>query len=91
MPKKKKKITIDDLAAIIKKGFDETEDLAVMIKEGFDGVDKRFDGVDKRLDKLERGHEEIERRLTNVAYRFELVDLQKRVQKMEDIVLRQRK
>ena len=28
-------------------------DLALMIKNGFDGVDKRFDEVDKRFDKVE--------------------------------------
>jgi len=30
------------------------EDLAVMVKKGFDGVDKRFDGVDDRLDRIEK-------------------------------------
>jgi len=30
------------------------EDLAVMVKKGFDGVDMRFDGVDDRLDRIER-------------------------------------
>jgi hypothetical protein len=30
------------------------EELAVMVKKGFDGVDKRFDGVDDRLDRIEK-------------------------------------
>jgi archaellum component FlaC len=30
------------------------EDLAVMVKKGFDSVDKRFDGVDERLDRIEK-------------------------------------
>jgi hypothetical protein len=30
------------------------EDLAVMVKKGFDGVDKRFDGVDDRFDRIEK-------------------------------------
>jgi archaellum component FlaC len=30
------------------------EDLAVMVKKGFDAVDKRFDGVDDRLDRIEK-------------------------------------
>ena len=30
------------------------EDLAVMVKKGFDSVDKRFDGVDDRLDRIEK-------------------------------------
>jgi archaellum component FlaC len=31
-----------------------TEDLALMVKKGFDSVDKRFDGVDDRLDRIEK-------------------------------------
>jgi hypothetical protein len=30
------------------------DDLAVMVKKGFDTVDKRFDGIDDRLDRIER-------------------------------------
>jgi hypothetical protein len=30
------------------------DDLAVMVKRGFDAVDKRFDGVDDRLDRIEK-------------------------------------
>jgi hypothetical protein len=30
------------------------EELAVMVKEGFDGVDRRFDGIDDRLDRIEK-------------------------------------
>jgi len=37
---KKKNITIDGLA--------------VMVKRGFDGVDQRFDKVDDKLDRIER-------------------------------------
>lgn len=70
--KKTSKITIDRLA--------------VMIQNGFIGVDKRFEEVDKRFDKIEKdinglkdGQERVELRLTNVAYRFELQELQARV------------
>jgi archaellum component FlaC len=54
------------------------EDLALMIKDGFDGVDKRFNQVEKRLDDLEQGQEDIKLRLTNVAYRFELVEMERK-------------
>ena len=64
----------------IKKEFNN---LALIVKAGFDGVDKRFDGVDKRLNTLEQGHEDIKLKLDNVAYRFELNDLEKRVEKIE--------
>lgn len=65
-------------------------ELAVMVKQGFDSVDKRFDGVDKRLDKvdqeiaaLKQGQENIELKLCNVAYRFELEELKQRVVVLE--------
>ena len=64
----------------IKKEFNN---LALIVKAGFDGVDKRFDGVDKRLNTLEQGHEDIKLKLDNVAYRFELNDSEKRVEKIE--------
>jgi archaellum component FlaC len=37
---KNKKITIDDLAR--------------MVKKGFDGVDKRFDRIENRLERIEK-------------------------------------
>ena len=71
----------------IKKEF---QNLARMVKKGFDHVDSRFNKVDKkfntinnRLDILEQGQEDIKLRLDNVAYRFELKDLEKRLEKIE--------
>lgn len=64
-----KKITIDNLA--------------VMIKKGFDHMDENFKQADERLNCLEKGQEEIKLKLDNVAYRFELVELQKRVEILE--------
>jgi len=61
----------------------EFQDLGRMVKKGFDYVDKRFDKVESRLDILEQGQEDIKLRLDNVAYRFELKDLEKRVKKLE--------
>jgi len=73
---KRKNITISDLAG--------------MVKKGFDGADKRFDNINSRLNKidlkmvnLEQGQDEIKVRLDNVAYRFEVEDLQRRVKKLE--------
>jgi hypothetical protein len=59
------------------------DDLATLIKTGFDSVDERFDQVEGRLKKLEQGQENIELRLSNVAYRFELRDLEHRVTVLE--------
>ena len=63
------------------------EDLAGMVKRGFDGVDKKFHEIDEKLNVLATGQEEIKLRLDNVAYRFELVELQKRVELLEQKVL----
>ena len=60
-----------------------TDNLAVMIKKGFDHMDESFKQVEGRLDCLEKGQEEIKLKLDNVAYRFELVELQKRVEILE--------
>ena len=56
------------------------DDLAGMVKDGFDDVGKRLDGINESLDTLEGGQEEIKLKLDNVAYRFELKELQNRVE-----------
>lgn len=48
-----KNITINELAVMIKKGFDETAKQADMDLR-FDKVDKRFDRVEARLDRIEK-------------------------------------
>jgi hypothetical protein len=82
-----KKVTLDNLAGMIKCGFDDMGGRIV-------GVEKKVDGFEKSLKKElailseinTREHEEIKLRLDNVAYRFELVELQKRVDKLEKSV-----
>ncbi len=71
--KRNKKITNEDLARMVQNGFDEMKGR----------VDKRFDKVESRLDVLEQGQEDIKLKLDNVAYRFELEDLEKRVERLE--------
>lgn len=65
----------------------EFNNLGRMVKKGFDDVDKRLhhfkQEVNKRFDALEQGQEDIKLRLDNVAYRFELQALEKRVEKVE--------
>jgi polyhydroxyalkanoate synthesis regulator phasin len=81
MKKQKKKITIDDLAMMTKRGFDELgeklgekiDELGERVKEGFGVVSENN----------AREHDDIKLRLDNVAYRFELVELQKRVDALE--------
>ena len=70
---KTKKVTIEDLAVMVQTGFSEAAQ-----KTG-----ERFDGLEKRMDGLEQGQEEIKLKLDNVAYRFELVELQRRGEILE--------
>jgi len=50
--------------------------LAIIASKGFETVNKRFDIIEK-------DHEDMMLKLSNVAYRFELVDLSKRVEFLE--------
>jgi len=66
---------------------DTVDKLAIITRNGFENVDKRFEHIEKRLDGFEKGntreHEEIKIRQDNVAYRFEVVELEKRVETLE--------
>ena len=80
----KKEITLNNVSKSI-------EDLARMVKTGFDEIsgtmNSRFEKIENHLTALEKGQEEIKLRLSNVAYRFELEEVQKRLKTLEDIVL----
>lgn len=66
-------VTLDDLATMVKGGFDDLGEK----------MEKRFEKVEKRLGTLEEGQEAIRLRLDNVPYRFEFTELQKRVEALE--------
>lgn len=74
------------MARKIKKNI-SLDNLAGMIKRGFDGVDKRFEKVEKQLKNFREEnsleHEEIKLRLSQVAYRFELEEMDKRLKRVE--------
>jgi hypothetical protein len=52
----KNKVTIDDLALMIQKGFTENREC---MDRRFDEVDNRFDKIEVRLDNLEKDFKEI--------------------------------
>lgn len=86
----KKQITNEDLARMVKGGFDDVDEGFKKVDKRFDDVDKRFDKVDKRfdkvdvrLDRLEQGQEDIKLRLGNTAFQFDVDELKKRVRKIE--------
>jgi len=74
--KKKKNVTIEDLAGMVQRGF---SDLGVEVRE----VKQGQKNIEKRMDTLERGQEDIKLSLNNVAYRFELKQLDERVTSLE--------
>jgi len=67
------------------------EDLAVMVQQGFTSVERRLTSLEfgqKSLahsqKTLEQGQEDIKLRLDQHAHRFELVELQRRVGRIEN-------
>jgi hypothetical protein len=78
-----------------KRTDEKIEKLAVMIKHSFDGVDKKFevmaeefwsvkrrlDMFEGKLDVIERGQEDIKLRQDNSAWRFELEEQEKTLEK----------
>jgi len=72
---KDKNITIEDLAGMIKRGFDETATKTEM-NQRFEEIDERFDKVDKRFDKIDDRLEKIEKLI--------LADHKRRIEKLEN-------
>ena len=73
---RKKDITIDDLALMIKGGFDNND-------KNFEKVNTKIDNIEIRMENLEQGQEDIRLRLTNVAYRFEVEELKLKLSVLE--------
>jgi len=69
MKKPKKATTIDDLA--------------IMVAKGFEGVQEQLSPMRSDIKDLKEGQEQITLKLDNVAYRFEVVELQRRVDLLE--------
>jgi hypothetical protein len=49
-------------------------ELAMMIKAGFDGVDMRFEGFDARFDEVDKRFEAVDKRFDEVDRRFDCVE-----------------
>ena len=56
-----------------KKTDKKIENLAIMVKKGFDGVDARFDGVDTRFDGVDERFNKVEFRLRTLEKGQELI------------------
>jgi len=71
---KTKKITIENLAVMVQKGFADSEE---RLSKKIDNLSIDFGKLKNNVEIIKEGQERIELRLCNVAYRFEVIDLQK--------------
>ncbi|OGF68599.1 hypothetical protein A3C75_00170 [Candidatus Giovannonibacteria bacterium RIFCSPHIGHO2_02_FULL_44_31] len=76
-----KKTTLDDLARMMKKGFDETASKKDMAA-GFKEVDEQFNIVDKHLNEANERLDKIEKRVARMDSAI-FVDHRRRIQKLE--------
>ena len=83
-------VTLDDLAMMVKDGFDTVDSRLNNLEQGQVETNKRLVSLEngqtetnKRLTTLEDGQEQIKLRLDNVAYRFEVTELNVRVGRIE--------
>lgn len=86
--------TLGSLAKIIANGFDDTQKQFGIVVDQLENLDGRFGHVEKELVSVreenssfraetEASFSRIELRLTEVPYRFELVDLERPVSRIE--------
>ncbi len=78
--KKKRETTIDDLAVMIGKGFNE---MGGKISEVSERISKVENSLNSFVKSNTREHEELKLRQDEVPYRFEFVELEKRVEILE--------
>jgi len=71
----KQNITIEDLARMVQKGFNENKDRE---KDFKNWTMQRFDGMDKQF-------QAIRKQLTGIVYRYEFEDLEMRVKELENL------
>lgn len=76
-------ITLDDLAGMIQDQFSEVNRQFSEVNMQFSEVNKRFDKLENGQKELFHGQEEIILKLSNVAYRFELKELEGKVSFLE--------
>ena len=50
------------------------EDLAGMVKRGFDRIDERFEKVDKRFDRVDTDIKKVSKDVTDLSYKVTQID-----------------
>ncbi|MDP3900150.1 MAG: hypothetical protein Q8Q23_03665 [bacterium] len=82
----------DNLRKETKKNNDN---LAMMVANGFEEVNGKFEEMrqenDKRFTSIESGLGDVQSKLANIAYSVDILSLQKRVQRVKNIVLKRRR
>src|SRR3989344_4113018 len=59
-------LTMEGVTKMVKKVvFDSQEELAMMVKRGFDAVDKKFEDVDKRFEDVDKRFIDLESSLSH--------------------------
>lgn len=73
----------------------DNDDLAMMVANGFEEVNGKFEEMrqenDKRFTSIESGLGDVQSKLANIAYSVDILSLQKRVQRVKNIVLKRRR
>lgn len=85
----KKNITIENLAHMIKRGFDGVYLRFTKINQRFDKINQRFERVDQRFDDVKSRFEGVNRRFDAIDDRLDriekliLADHKKRIERLE--------
>ncbi len=77
-------VTLDDLAGMIKSGFDDVDKCFEQVDKRFTGIENRLDGIDLRLDGIDERLGRIENLiLTDHRHRLEYLELE--LHRMKDM------
>lgn len=83
----KETMTLDTLAGMVKHGFDDVDKNLGKVNGRIGTLETKIGTLETkmngRMDTLENGIEEIKLKLDQVAYRFELEELARRVRRLE--------
>ena len=83
----KKAMTIEDLAKMVKLGFDEVGKHLRDHDKRFDTIEERLDRVEVRLDRVEKKVDVIDDRVQRIELLL-LTDHRKRIERLEDEVMK---
>lgn len=81
----KKRITIDDLAGMVKAGFDDMGQRFHDVGKRFDAMDERFNRMDERFDAMDERFDRIENLILK-RHEEEIINLKTRMQYIEDML-----